>query len=439
MFGDIGAARFWRTAPAVRLFLFHLSINDCGTIIMIDFSNLNGYEFEDCISSLLKDKGFHVVQTDYSNDGGIDVIATWDGDFFKGKYIIQCKNWNNNVGQPFIRDLYGVVMSERANKGILITTSDFTQQAYDFADGKNLELINGIKLKSIISNTVVTSSQPHKSKSNFNHDRYDYLTAQLKENLKSSVGLKLYHEIMGFLWAYFWEQEFSTSKSDRVFDIIIDLSNNVLKKTANIKKDDLNRRYSNVCKLMLFNSYIVIGNLYDATNILLDAGDFYLDVWYPNYSYCYRLHPSYTENMIYNSVHYCPNIRAQHLLYVFRHIGYDKGADKIINHTKPHKFFADSIMCNGKDYTEILQKNAIEEKEKVLNGYYDNRFYWSSTRAYYLNQFDRIFQDHRIHNRLFSVDYNKSISLDILQNEFYTKDNQTLYKEIEKSFSVHGI
>ena len=406
---------------------------------MIDFSELNGYEFEDCISNLIKGKGFHVIQTEYSNDGGIDIIATWDGDFFNGKYVIQCKNWSNNVGQPFIRDLYGVVMSERANKGILITTSDFTQQAYDFAEGKNVELINGMKLRNIISNTVTASSLSHINKSRFNHDRYNYLTTQLKENLKSNEGLKLLYEIMDFLWAYFWEQDYSTCKSERVFDKIIDLSNNVLKKTANIKKDDLNRLYGNVCKLMLFNSYIVIGNLYDATNILLDAGDFYLDVWYPNYSYFYRLRPSYAENMIYNSVHYCPNIRAQQLLYVFRHIGYDKGVNRIINHTKPHKFFADRIMYNGKDYTEILQQNAIEEKERILNGYYDNRFYWSSTRAYYLNQFDRIFQDHRIHNRLFSVDYNKSISLDILQNEFYTKDNQTLYKEIDKSFSVHGI
>lgn len=405
---------------------------------MLDFSTLNGYEFEDCISNLLLQKGFHVIQTEYSNDGGIDIIANWDGDFFNGKYIIQCKNWSSNVGQPYIRDLYGVVMSERANKGILITTSDFTQQAYSFADGKNIELINGIQLKRIISNTEIGSSLSQESKSNFNRDRYDYLITQLKDNIKTSAGLQLFRETISFLWSYFWEHDFFTCKTDRVFDKTIDLSNKVLKQTANIKRDNLSYLYRNLCKLMLFNSNIVIGNLYDATNILLDSGDFYLDIWYPNYSLFYQLNP-YTKNIVYNSVHYCPNIRAQLLLYVFRYIGFDKGVDRMINHTKQHKYFSNHVVWNGNDYTKELKHNAIEERERVLNGYYDNFFYWTSTRVYYQKQFDHIFEDHRIQNRLFCVDYNKSLSLETIQNEFYTKDNQTLFKEIEKSFIVHGL
>lgn len=97
---------------------------------------MDGYQFEDYISNLFQKLGFSVEATDYSNDGGIDLVATYEKPIFSGKYIIQCKNWSGPVGQPEVRDLYGVVMDQRANKGILITPSDYTQQAYDFAKGK---------------------------------------------------------------------------------------------------------------------------------------------------------------------------------------------------------------------------------------------------------------------------------------------------------------
>ena len=105
----------------------------------MNFSKMSGYEFEDFIANLLRQKGFKVTQTDYSNDGGVDLIAEYNQPLFSGKYIVQCKKYTDNlVGQPELRDLYGVVMSESANKGILITTSDFTTQAKNFAKGKNL-------------------------------------------------------------------------------------------------------------------------------------------------------------------------------------------------------------------------------------------------------------------------------------------------------------
>ncbi len=117
---------------------------------------MDGYEFEDYISNLFRKLGFDVEATSYSNDGGIDLVATFNQPIFSGKYIIQCKNWIGPVGQPEVRDLYGVVMDQRANKGILITPSDYTQQAYDFAKGKNIELINGKILKRLTINKCNT-------------------------------------------------------------------------------------------------------------------------------------------------------------------------------------------------------------------------------------------------------------------------------------------
>lgn len=45
-----------------------------------------------------------------------------------------------------MRDLYGTLMNEGATKGILVTTSDYGPDAYEFASGKPITLLNGSNL-----------------------------------------------------------------------------------------------------------------------------------------------------------------------------------------------------------------------------------------------------------------------------------------------------
>lgn len=99
--------------------------------------------FEDLVARILRAKGFTTQVTQPTSDGGVDVIAQREEPLLRGKYVVQCKNWRNPVGVGAVRDLYGVVTHERASKGILITTSSFTQAAVEFANGKPLELIDG--------------------------------------------------------------------------------------------------------------------------------------------------------------------------------------------------------------------------------------------------------------------------------------------------------
>ena len=114
-------------------------------------NTLSGVEFEKLCHILLEKMNFDVTDTKTSGDGGIDLIAHNHQPLLSGKYIIQCKRYVGGVGEPVIRDLFGVVMSERANKGILITTGYFTKQAVSFANGKPLELIDGDKLDELIA------------------------------------------------------------------------------------------------------------------------------------------------------------------------------------------------------------------------------------------------------------------------------------------------
>lgn len=116
-----------------------------------NLETMTGIEFEGFCKRLLESMGFEVQQTKASGDGGIDLVAYNHKPLFEGTYIVQCKRYKGSVGEPTIRDLYGVITSERANKGILITTGYFTNSAISFAEGKNIELIDGEKLNKLLN------------------------------------------------------------------------------------------------------------------------------------------------------------------------------------------------------------------------------------------------------------------------------------------------
>lgn len=113
----------------------------------VPLKDKSGLAFEEKCLCLLRAMGFHARTTKRTGDGGIDIVATSTQPLLAGQYVVQCKNWSNPVGEPVIRDLYGAVMGTRANKGILIISSTFTEPAKDFAQGKQLELIDGEELE----------------------------------------------------------------------------------------------------------------------------------------------------------------------------------------------------------------------------------------------------------------------------------------------------
>jgi restriction system protein len=108
----------------------------------LDFENLIRELFEREFS---KDGG-EVKITQASRDGGVDAIAFDPDPIRGGKIVIQAKRYTNTVGVSAVRDLYGTVHNEGATKGILVTTSDYGPDAYEFAKGKPLTLLSGSEL-----------------------------------------------------------------------------------------------------------------------------------------------------------------------------------------------------------------------------------------------------------------------------------------------------
>jgi restriction system protein len=112
-------------------------------------------DFEHLIRQLFEEEfrqaGGEVKVTQASRDGGVDAIA-FDPDVIRGgKTVIQAKRYTNTVGVSAVRDLYGTVLNEGASKGILVTTSDYGPDSYEFAKGKPLVLLSGGNLLSLLA------------------------------------------------------------------------------------------------------------------------------------------------------------------------------------------------------------------------------------------------------------------------------------------------
>lgn len=106
--------------------------------------------FERICQRLLRESGFKkVVVTGKSGDGGIDGEGILEiNPLISFKVLFQAKRYQGTVGPSTIRDFRGA-MQGRADKGIIITTGRFTQEAKKEAirDGAPpVELVDGESL-----------------------------------------------------------------------------------------------------------------------------------------------------------------------------------------------------------------------------------------------------------------------------------------------------
>lgn len=113
-------------------------------------------EFEHLIRELFEkefsnDNGSEVKITRASRDGGVDAVVFDPDPLRGGKIVIQAKRYTNTVGLSAVRDLYGTVVNEGANKGILVTTADYGPDAYEFAKDKPLTLLSGNNLLHLLA------------------------------------------------------------------------------------------------------------------------------------------------------------------------------------------------------------------------------------------------------------------------------------------------
>lgn len=112
--------------------------------------SLSPSAFERITRELLREHGFeNVVVNGRSHDGGIDGYGTLEiNPFVSFKVLFQCKRYKGSVSRAQVGDFRNAMLG-RAEKGIIITTGSFTNEAMKEASREGapqIELVDGSKL-----------------------------------------------------------------------------------------------------------------------------------------------------------------------------------------------------------------------------------------------------------------------------------------------------
>ena len=137
-------------------------------VLLDNLLKTDPYHFEQIVVDVLVAMGYggsrdEAAQvTKKSNDGGIDGIINEDRLGLDVIYI-QAKRWKNNIGRKEIQSFVGALAGYQAHKGIFITTSEFIQNANDYAKSvsQKIVLIDGSRLADLMieHNIGVTTVQ----------------------------------------------------------------------------------------------------------------------------------------------------------------------------------------------------------------------------------------------------------------------------------------
>ena len=112
--------------------------------------SLSWLQFEQLVGETYRRLGYRVSENAVKGaDDGIDLWLTKDG----GEVLVQCKHWKQNVGVSIVREHLGVVSAYKAQRGIIVSSGDFTASARDFAQQTGIELVSGKQLARRVRNT----------------------------------------------------------------------------------------------------------------------------------------------------------------------------------------------------------------------------------------------------------------------------------------------
>ena len=115
-------------------------------------------DFERWVGEFYRRQGWRVQDTGGGGaDGGIDLILRRNGE----TWLVQCKRFAQSaISVKTVRELLGVVASEKATGGVFVTTSTFTRDARAFAKGQTLELVDGETLLQRVKAVHAEKSAP---------------------------------------------------------------------------------------------------------------------------------------------------------------------------------------------------------------------------------------------------------------------------------------
>ena len=124
--------------------------------------DLSWREFEELVAEAYRRQGFQVIENHKGGaDGGVDIRLKKDD----ALYLIQCKQWKSQkIGVSVVRELFGVMTAEQATSASVVCSGIYTQEAKNFAAGKNIDLVDGPQLEAMIKQVQRMPQQKTASK-----------------------------------------------------------------------------------------------------------------------------------------------------------------------------------------------------------------------------------------------------------------------------------
>lgn len=116
---------------------------------------LSWQRFELLVGEAFRLRGYRVLETGGGGaDGGVDLMLSKGGE----KFLVQCKQWRaRKVGVDVVRELYGVMAARGATGGFVVCSGRFTRDAQAFAQGRQVQLIDGPQLGAMIKQAMTSS------------------------------------------------------------------------------------------------------------------------------------------------------------------------------------------------------------------------------------------------------------------------------------------
>jgi restriction system protein len=115
----------------------------------IDWLNrLSWQDFERQVAEVYRQEGYQVGEVGGGRaDGGVDLRLRRCG----LTSIVRCKRWRTfKVGVKPVRELFGVMTAEKADRAVFITSRVYTNEALQFAQGKPIDLVDGAQLAQML-------------------------------------------------------------------------------------------------------------------------------------------------------------------------------------------------------------------------------------------------------------------------------------------------
>jgi restriction system protein len=146
------AGVFWPRLPGAIFMglalmgLVHLAVLVFEQIAEARFDdNMSPQDFEHYCAAVLREMKWSARVTQASGDQGVDIVADKRG----MRIVIQCKKYSKPVGNRAVQEIVAAIAHEGAQRGVVVTTSDYTPAAEKLATSNNVLLLHHSDLRRI--------------------------------------------------------------------------------------------------------------------------------------------------------------------------------------------------------------------------------------------------------------------------------------------------